>query len=79
MSRAKIPENLLPIHSDSKIMSGVPIFVGTRVPGQILFDYFMDGSSVDEFLEKFPTVSREHVMQLLEFALLLVLEEVVSR
>jgi uncharacterized protein (DUF433 family) len=80
VSGVKISENTLPTHSDPQIMSGVPVFVGTRVPVQTLFDYFMDGSSVDEFLENFPTVSREHVMQLLEFASSRVLEEeVISR
>lgn len=60
-------------------MSGVPVFVGTRVPVQTLFDYLMDGSDVDEFLENFPTVKKEHVMQLLNFASSHVLERATSR
>jgi len=49
-------------------MSGVPVFLGTRVPVKTLFDYLMDGSSVEEFLENFPTVKREQVLRLLESA-----------
>jgi uncharacterized protein (DUF433 family) len=79
MSATNISEKTLPIRSDPDIMSGVPVFLGTRVPVQTLFDYLMDGSSVIEFLENFPTVSRDHVMQLLEFASSRVLEEAKSR
>jgi uncharacterized protein (DUF433 family) len=78
MSTTKISENTLPIHSDPQIMSGVPVFIETRVPVQTLFDYLVDGSSVDEFLENFPTVKRDHVMQVLEFASSCVLKGAVS-
>jgi uncharacterized protein (DUF433 family) len=57
-----------PIHSDPEIMSGVPVFIGTRVPAQTLFDYLADNCSLDEFLENFPTVSREQALQLIEIA-----------
>jgi uncharacterized protein (DUF433 family) len=46
-------------------MSGVPVFSGTRVPIQTLFDYLKAGESIDDFLEGFPTVTREQVISLL--------------
>ena len=48
----------LPIETDPEIMSGMPVFIGTRVPVEALFDYLMKGSSLDEFLDCFPTVKR---------------------
>ena len=53
---------------DPGIMSGAPCFVGTRVPIQNLIDYLEGGDSIDEFLEDFPTVSREQVISFLEEA-----------
>lgn len=55
----------LPIESDPEIMSGVPVFTGTRVPVESLFDYLMRGSSLDEFLDCFPTVKREYTLLVL--------------
>jgi len=49
-------------------MGGTPVFRGTRVPLQILLDYLEAGDSIDEFLEGFPTVTREQVMTFLEQA-----------
>jgi uncharacterized protein (DUF433 family) len=49
------------VHSDAEILGGVPVFVGTRVPVQNLFDYLSGGDSLDDFLRSFPTVSREQV------------------
>jgi uncharacterized protein (DUF433 family) len=49
-------------------MSGAPCFAGTRVPIQNLMDYLEGGDSIDEFLEDFPTVSRQHVISFLEEA-----------
>jgi len=49
-------------------MSGAVVFSGTRVPVQTLMDYIEEGSSLDEFLEDFPTVSREHAIAVLELA-----------
>ena len=49
-------------------LSGAPVFRGTRVPIQNLFDYFEGGDSVDDFLDDFPTVSREQVKAVLELA-----------
>jgi uncharacterized protein (DUF433 family) len=54
-------------HSE-KVMSGAVVFAGTRVPVQTLMDYLEEGSSLDEFLEDFPTVSREHAVAVLELA-----------
>ena len=47
------------IHSDPEIMSGTPVFVGTRVPAKTLFDYLEDGHNLDEFLDDFPSVIRK--------------------
>ena len=59
----------IPISINKNVMSGTPVFVGTRVPVRTLFDYISDGSSLDDFLENFPTVKREQAMQLLEFVM----------
>jgi uncharacterized protein (DUF433 family) len=47
------------IHSDPEIMGGTPVFVGTRVPLETLLDYLEAGQPLSEFLEDFPTVTRE--------------------
>jgi uncharacterized protein (DUF433 family) len=49
-----------------EILGGTPVFSGTRVPIQTLIDYLEGGQSIDEFLEGFPTVSREQVIAFLE-------------
>ena len=49
----------------SEVMGGALVFAGTRVPVETLFDYLKAGESVDDFLEGFPTVSREQVVGLL--------------
>ena len=56
----------LPIEVDRDIMSGVPVFRGTRVPVQSLFEYLEDSLSLDEFLDCFPTVRREDAITVLE-------------
>jgi len=53
---------------DPEIMSGEPCFTGTRVPIQNLIDYLEGGDSIDEFLEDFPSVSRQQVISFLEEA-----------
>jgi uncharacterized protein (DUF433 family) len=58
----------LPIHSDPDVLGGTPVFVGTRVPFQTLLDYLEAGDPLDEFLEDFPTVSREQAIASLEAA-----------
>ncbi len=47
------------------VMSGAPVFAGTRVPVQSLLDYLAGGHPLEEFLEDFPTVSREQALELL--------------
>lgn len=56
----------LPIEVDPEIMSGAPVFRGTRVPVQSLFEYLEDNMSLDKFLECFPTVRREDAVAVLE-------------
>ena len=54
------------VHSDPEIMGGEPVFVGTRVPVKNLFDFLEAGDSLDEFLEDFPSVTREQAIAALE-------------
>ena len=56
------------VHSDPEVLGGTPVFVGTRVPVQSLFDYLQGGETVDEFLRQFPSVRREQVLAALEMA-----------
>jgi uncharacterized protein (DUF433 family) len=56
------------VHSDPEIMGGELVFVGTRVPLYNLFDYLEAGDSLDEFLEQFPSVSRDQAVAALELA-----------
>jgi uncharacterized protein (DUF433 family) len=58
----------LPITVDPEIMSGAPVFEGTRVPVDALLNNLADGVSLDEFLENFPTVSREQALAILSFS-----------
>ncbi len=53
---------------DTEIMNGTPCFRGTRVPFQNLMDYLEGGHSLGEFLDQFPTVTREMAIQALEEA-----------
>ena len=56
------------IHSDPEILSGTPVFRGTRVPFQALLDYLEGGHTLHGFLDDFPTVSRALAVQALEQA-----------
>jgi uncharacterized protein (DUF433 family) len=56
------------VHSDPEILGGTPVFVGTRVPFRNRIDYLERDHSLDEFLDAFPTVSREQVIAALEAA-----------
>ncbi len=56
------------VHSDPEIMGGTPVFVGTRVPLATLLDYLEAGQPLSEFLEDFPTVTREQAVAALEQA-----------
>lgn len=58
----------LPITIDPNIVSGTPVFRGSRVPIQTLFDYIADGFTLDEFLDNFPTVKRHDAIKVLESA-----------
>lgn len=55
-------------HSDPEILGGTPVFTGTRVPVQTLLDYLEGGDTLDEFLDGFPSVSREQAIAFLEMA-----------
>jgi uncharacterized protein (DUF433 family) len=63
-----MPEMSQTIHSDPEILGGTPVFVGTRVPVQSLFDYLEGGDTLDEFLRQFPSVSREQAIAVLDLA-----------
>jgi uncharacterized protein (DUF433 family) len=56
------------IHSDPEIMGGTPVFVGTRVPLRNLIDHLEYGYDIDEFVDQFPSVSRDQVIAALEAA-----------
>jgi uncharacterized protein (DUF433 family) len=58
----------LPITIDPDIVSGVPVFKGTRVPVEALLTNLEAGLSLDEFLQNFPTVTRQQAIQVLEFS-----------
>ena len=49
-----------------EIMGGTPVFAGTRVPVQTLLDYLKAGESINDFLDGFPTVTREQVLSFLD-------------
>ena len=57
----------LPITSDPEILSGATVFRRTRVPVAALLDNLAAGLTLDEFLDNFPTVTREQALQVLEF------------
>ena len=56
------------IQSDPDVLGGTPVFVGTRVPAQSLFDYLEGGETLDEFLRQFPSVTREQAIAALDLA-----------
>ena len=56
------------IVKDREILGGTPVFQGTRVPFQALLDYLEGGQTLDEFLDDFPTVSKDAAVAALEFA-----------
>jgi uncharacterized protein (DUF433 family) len=59
-----------PIQIDPQIMGGTPCFTGTRVPVKNLFDYLSAGRSLDDFLDGFPTVTREQAVAVHELGIL---------
>ena len=65
-----MPNNV--ITRDPEILGGVPVFAGTRVPFDALLDYIEGGKTLDEFLDDFPTVTRDAAIAALEQAKALV-------
>jgi uncharacterized protein (DUF433 family) len=59
-------ESVVTVSKD--VMGGTPVFAGTRVPIETLIDFLTAGDSIDDFLEGFPTVSREQVVEFLKQA-----------
>ena len=56
------------VHSDPEISGGKPVFRGTRVPVQALFDYLEGGETLDHFLDQFPSVSKQQALAALDLA-----------
>jgi len=71
VTASKALESIVTVSPD--VMSGAPVFRGTRVPVKNLLDYLTAGDSLDEFLDQFPTVKREQAVALIEVAEELVL------
>lgn len=67
VNRKKVFPVMPPINIDKEILSGEPVFEGTRVPVAALLDNLEAGISLGEFLENFPTVRREQAVQVLEY------------
>jgi uncharacterized protein (DUF433 family) len=62
----EVVETQLPITVDPEVLSGTPVFRGTRVPVQTLVDYILDGETLETFLHSFPTVKRDDAVRLLQ-------------
>ena len=62
-----LPKNAV-VQSNPEVLGGTPVFAGTRVPVQSLFDYLEGSESLDEFLHQFPSVKREQALAALELA-----------
>ncbi len=56
------------VHRDPQIQGGMPVFVGTRVPLKNLFDSLEAGDTLDQFVQDYPSVTREIALAALEFA-----------
>lgn len=56
------------VRVDPEVLGGTPVFAGTRVPVQALLDYLKGGHPLDEFLDDFPTVSREQAIAVIDEA-----------
>jgi uncharacterized protein (DUF433 family) len=67
-SAVAIMERSQIVHSNPEILGGTPVFVGTRVPVQTLLVYLEKGETLEEFLDNYPTVSREQAVAFLEEA-----------
>ena len=64
----------LPVSIDPEVLSGTPVFTGTRVPVDALIANLEAGLTVDAFLDNFPSVSREQALEVLEFSKLTILK-----
>ena len=67
------------IETDPEKLSGAPVFAGTRVPIQNLFDYLEGGDTLEDFLEGFPPVTREQAIAVLEMAEASLIKAVATR
>ncbi len=61
-----MPQSRTVVQMDPEILGGTPVFVGTRVPVKALLDYLEGGHRLDDFLDDFPTVTREQAVAALE-------------
>jgi uncharacterized protein (DUF433 family) len=66
--RWRVVDQTKVISSDPEVLGGTPVFTGTRVPVQALIDYLEAGNSLVDFLNDFPTVTREQAVAALEAA-----------
>ena len=57
------------INRDAEILGGIPVFAGTRVPAASLIEHLLGGDTLDDFLDGFPSVTREQAETFLEMAL----------
>ncbi|MBI3194326.1 MAG: DUF433 domain-containing protein [Ignavibacteriae bacterium] len=73
-----MPQTNLPITINPNIFGGTPVFQGTRVPVKTFFEYLENDYSLEEFLDCFPTVQREHALAVLENAWQLEYNEIVQ-
>ena len=62
------PPLTMPVWSKFDILGGTPVFAGTRVPSRILFEYLEAGDSINDFLDEFPSVSRNSALAALKIA-----------
>ncbi|MVN22179.1 DUF433 domain-containing protein [Mucilaginibacter arboris] len=60
--------NYGPINVDPETMGGTPVFTGTRIPVQTLFDYIEGGDDLNEFLDDYPTITKEAAVEVLNMA-----------
>jgi uncharacterized protein (DUF433 family) len=67
------------VHVDPETMSGAPVFTGTRVPIRALLDHLAGGDSIDDFLDGFPSVTRDQVIAFLRQATDALLSEITPR
>ncbi len=62
------------VNKDPEILGGTPVFAGTRVPVRILFEHLEAGDSLNDFLDNFPTVTRDKATALLDLAMKQIIE-----